>query len=281
MSEWSLWCHPQYRLWAEARGLLGPEERALLAAHKALRAAGYGKLDQAFFTELDVEATLARASKLKLLTAAEVEVERSVLQRFAPLLSPLMDEQRDVVLAFRDRLEAESSTLGRLVSDFAAFAESYVVATVPLFLIPNTDSVGGGGGYDAGFMQVEAGSGAMGTFIHEAFHLVMAHRLTDIVAAAQACGQGLDTVGLNEGVAYALSPGILHDGSASDDVLASWVASARGSKTPATNEYVRYQRFGLALRPILESTLARRGTLTAFLPNACVAWTELQKEAWP
>jgi hypothetical protein len=281
LSEWSAWCHPQYKRWAEGRRLLGDEERALLADHKGLRSTGYGALDQAFYTDLDLDTAVARARDSHLMADAQLDTEHKVLAHFDRVLDPLLAEQRGTVLAFRDRMEVEAPQVGRVVSDLAAFAGVYVAQTLPLYLISNTDPRGGGGGYNGGFMEVEAGQYSMQTLIHESFHLVLSHRQKEIANAAQRCGAGLDEEALHEGIAYALSPGILHDEDPGQDALQRLVDDDRRRAPPATNDYVRDHRFGLALRPELESGLSRKGTLAAFLGGVCVTGKALQKEPWP
>ncbi len=281
MSEWSSWCHPQYKRWVDARSALGNPERALLAEHKKLRASGWGALDRAFYTELDLESALSRAKREQILSAAAVATEREVLTHFDPILAPLLDEQRAVVLAFRDDIESDAPRLGRIVTDLAAFAEAYVTDSVPLFLIPNTTARGGGGGYNGGYMEVEAGSGAKPTVVHEVFHLVLSHKRSEILAAATACGSGLTEEAIHEGIAYALSPGIVHDSGPGRDPLAEKVGEDRKRGAPAKDGYVRNNRFGLTLRPLVESALVRKTKLAGFLTNACTTWKALQAEKWP
>jgi hypothetical protein len=281
MSQWSQGAHPQYRRWLEARGLLGEHEEALLSAHRKMRATGYGPLDEAFFTELDLTETVARAARLKLIPRWQIETEQKILTHFEPLLTPLLEEQQPTLLAFRNSIESESERLGQIFSDLAAFAERYAFATVPLFLIATTGPHEEGGGYNGGFMQVEVGTGARGALIHELFHLVLDRQLPAIAAAARGCGHDLDAQLLDEGMAYALSPGILGSLGSGVDELSAQVEDARKRGVPANDGSLRNHRLGLALRPLLESALVHRRTLAAFLPDACAAWKELLAEAWP
>ena len=146
-----------------------------------------------------------------------------------------------------------------------------------------TNPVGrsGGGGYNGGNAWVEVNNTleAIDTFTHEAIHVVLRDRVRDIRATATACGAGLDRETLNEGLDYAISPGMFHEGNG--DPLGEAVDAARRRGQAATDQLVRDQRFGLALRPLLESALGRKEKLSAILPKACDAWRGVLAEPWP
>jgi hypothetical protein len=110
MSEWSKFCHPQYKWWADSKNMLGEKERALLQMHlgvrQGLRVHGYGPLEAAFFTTVDLDEALRRAEREHILTKDDVAAEREVLsallrrrtlwsRRDAPAL-------REIVRLFRD-----------------------------------------------------------------------------------------------------------------------------------------------------------------------------------
>jgi hypothetical protein len=204
-----------------------------------------------------------------------------VLESFEPLLAHMLDEGQPRLEAFRDLIEQRALGLGRVLGDLQAFAETYTPLPVPLFLVVDPVSHTGGGGYNGGVAWVEVSDtdSASGVLTHEAIHVVMRDRRGDIAASAAACGNGLDSETLNEGLDYAVSPGMLHDGNG--DPLGEAVNAARKRGLPATDPYVRDQRLGLAVRPLMEAALARRDNLTSLLPKACEAWRSVVAEAWP
>jgi hypothetical protein len=284
ISQWSQYSHPQYARWAEERHMLGARERELLATHKQLRAKthGWGALDHAFASALDIGDATARATREHVLDAADAKQERAVLEAFAPLLTPMLDEGQSWLEAFRTEMKERGATFGRVLADVQAFAGTYTPMPHPLYLVVNPFPHAGGGGDSGGIAWVEIGEGSssMQTLVHETIHAIFEHRWRDIAGAASACGSGLDGETLNEALDYAISPGMVHDENEVDP-LASGVRAARRAGKPASDPYVRFQRLGLALRPRMEEALSRKETLTAFLPRVCDAWTGVLSEAWP
>jgi hypothetical protein len=283
MSLWGPHCHKQYARWADEQHLVGPAERSRLEAHKRLRSTtgGWGVLDQAFASPLSIRDATSRAVAVGLLTQADAEQERAVLETFEPNFSHTIDGGQARLEAFRDLIVERSPALGGVLSDLQAFAETYSPLPVSLFLVTDPVEHTGGGGYNGGIAWVEVNdlADALGVFEHEAIHVVLRDRDRDIRATATACGDGLDRETLNEGLDYAISPGILHEGSR--DPLGETVDAARKHGQPATDPLVRDRRLGLALRPIVESALARKDKLGAVLMKACDVWRGVVAETWP
>jgi hypothetical protein len=283
ISLWSSHSHRQYARWAEERHMLGDRERELLEAHKRLRAKtqGWGVLDRAFASPLEVHDASERAAREGVLDTADAEQERVVLEAFEPLLTPTLNDGRPRLEAFRDAMKERAATFGRVLTDVEAFAGTYTPVPIPLYLVFDPVPHTGGGGYNGGIAWVEIAEvpGALHTLMHETIHVIMRNRWHDIQVAASSCGTGLDGETLNEGIDYAISPGIIHDDNG--DPLASAVDTARKQGKPATDDYLRDERFGLALRPLLEQALERRETLSSFLPRACDAWRAVAAEPWP
>ena len=94
-------------------------------------------------------------------------------------------------------------------------------------------------------------------------------------AAALICeGQSCDFQTLNEGLAYAMSPGIHHTGNS--DPLQASVAGFMAKGSPLSESYTRFNTFALALRPLLMQALADpKQNLDSFLPRAADAWLVL------
>jgi len=283
ISLWESHCHKQYARWADEQHVVGPRERSLLEAHKRLRSAsgGWGALDQAFASPLSIREAASRAVTAGLLTPADAEQERAVLEAFEPLLARTIDEGYSQLEAFRALLVEREPTLGRVLSDVQGLAETYSPQPIPLFLVTNPVGRSGGGGFNGGIAWVEVNNTleAIDTFTHEAIHVVLRDRDRDIRATATACGAGLDRETLNEGLDYAISPGMFHEGNG--DPLGEAVDAARRRGQAGTDQLVRDQRLGLALRPLLESALGRKQKLSAILPKACDAWRGVLAEPWP
>jgi len=281
ISMWEPHYHEQYARWADEKHLVGPRERSLLETHKHLRSTsgGWGPLDQAFASTLSIREAASRAVTRGLLTQGDAEQERAVLEAFEPLLSRCLDEGQARLEGFRNLIGERALALARAFTDVQAFADTYTPLAIPLFLVSDPVEHTGGGGYNGGIVWVEVGAGALDVLTHEAIHVVLRDRGRDVAATVGACGAGLDWETLNEGLDYAISPGILHEGGG--DPLGRAVDAARTRGRPATDPVVRNQRFGLALRPLVESALAHNGKLTEVLERACAVWRGVAAEAWP
>jgi hypothetical protein len=116
--------------------------------------------------------------------------------------------------------------------------------------------------------------------VHELFHAFVETKKGEIVAAARSV-PGLDFMTLNEGLAYAISPGLYHTGE-SDQLLATVSAyMAKGSSM--RDSFTRFNYFGLALRPLLKAAMADpHENLDSFLARAADAWLVLSEldRAW-
>jgi hypothetical protein len=275
MSQWSEFCHRQYgEYFLQRDGGYAQQDRELLAKHVAIRRArGWGQgLEQAFYTESDLETALKRGVERGFLTEEQAAVEREVLIHFAPRIEALMKRQTPVVEAFAQRLAAKQVDLREFAEKVSRFCGGSEV-TVPVFLLVTPSERSIGGGYNGGRLTLEIPSGrdAYPSFLHETFHAFLDTRRAEFEKAARGV-PGLDSMTLNEGVAYALSPGLLHDDKSGDPLLAE-VRGDLAAKKPLTDNYTRFHRLGLALRPLLRDALAdQRQTLATFLPRAVDAW---------
>jgi len=275
VSAWSPFSHKQYARWVEREHLLGPTETNALAAHRALRRRlHYGVLDQTFYTARSIDDALTATA----LDPADVETERALFRAMTPVVLPLLARERQHVLDVRDAIVAQRDTLTSMLTDLASFSEVYMAKEhVPVWLIATTDPANGGGGYNGGQMVLEAGRSAVHVLMHESLHLVLGRRKEMLAAAARGCGDGLDEMTLEEGIAYALYPGIVGEPGSIPRDLARFAEAGMTADQP----YVRFNRLGLALTPIVEKALTGKTKLTALLPEACTAYQRLRKEPWP
>ena len=120
---------------------------------------------------------------------------------------------------------------------------------------------------------------AFPTLLHELFHAFLEKRRNLIEEAVKGV-EGLDYMTLNEGLAYALSPGIFHTEKPGDDPLAADVKRFEAAGSTLKDYYYRVNRFGLELRPLLKAALDRKdGTLDEVIPKAVGAWRTLADKA--
>ena len=275
ISEWSYYCHRQY---GRAFAPLSDADRAMLEKHKGVRKQhSWGEgLEQTFYSPLPLEAALQNGVAQGLLSADEAVTERDVLLHFAPRIDALLTAQSDALAAFRERLRHELASRAEVIAQFARFTGKWP-DPVPVYLLPNPDARDMGGGYNGGRLTVEipTAADAVPTTLHEIFHAFLHTRSRDIDSAVIGI-PGLDAETLNEGLAYAFSPGLVHGDPADGDPLAKTVGQHYAEGKPLSDGFTRSNRFGLALRPLLKEALAdERQSLTTFLPRAIDVWQAL------
>lgn len=277
VSEWSEFCHRQYGRWLRGSGGgLDATDRRLLARYAEVRQRyGWGGgLEQSFYTDLDLVDALREGLESERLSRADTATLRDVLLQFEERSLELMDEHRETVLGFRAQIEARLGDLEELALQLQRFTGG-APGRVPAFLIPNPDPNNFGGGYNGGRLTVEIATefDVWPTFVHELMHAFLASRRGMLLQAA-ARVDGLDQQTLEEGIAYALAPGILQpDGR---DTLAETVRRRAARGETLQNSLYRFHRYGLALRPALRDALGDpEGNLKAFLPRACALWREV------
>ena len=272
LSAWSEFSHRQYASFFEP---LDDRDRELLAKHVAVRNDrpwGQG-LEQTFYTPADLETALREGVKVGWLTAAQARTEREVLTHFAPRIERLLANERGTLERFRTRLADKASDLERFSEKLSRFCHG-VRPTVPVYLLANPSDDSIGGGYNGGRLTLEVPRvrDAYPSFLHEIMHAFLDGEKPRIEGAAKKVN-GLDAMTLNEGIAYALAPGLIHADSDGPDPLARQVASDLASMKPLDDAYTRFNRFGLALRPLLKQALEHEtATLESFLPRATDAW---------
>ena len=281
LSSWSQFCHAQYGRYIEQKGEnLSSLERELLQKHATLRKAkGWGGgLEQTFYTSLDLEAALKQGVETGRLSADQAALERQVLTQFAPRIEKLMKEEEETLRRFATRLGAEKESLASFAEQTSAFFRKAQVS-VPLYLIANPDLRNCGGGYNGGRMTLEIPReyDIYPIFLHEVFH-AFTEAQKPLLEKAVLRAPGLDYETLNEGLAYAISPGLFHPQTSSEDPLQDEVIADLEARKPLSDAYTRFRRFGLALRPLLEEALGENGSsIDAFLPRAVDAWRVLRE----
>jgi hypothetical protein len=272
LSEWDQYAHKAYGRWAVRTLNLDQEDKRLLQQHAELRRArGWGKgFEQAFLADDSIEAAAAKAVAAGLLSSSEATTERSILSHFAPKVATLIEQQRGQVAAFRNRLVAERESLRPLVQKVSRFAEARSAIRVPVFLVANPEENSGGGEANGGRLVVEVPSpDPMGFLLHESLHVLLAPHEDAIRAAAVSVG--LSSQALNEGIAYALAPGLTNDNGRAD-LLADQLARYLIRGTPSSDAYVQSYMIAAVVRPLLRASLDQGGTITAFLPMAANKW---------
>ena len=280
LSAWSPFCHAQYRRDFEASGGLDAGDRQMLAEHAALRKEkGWGNgLEQAFYTDLALDAALTHAKEFGYLTQEQARTEQAVLTHFAPRIDRLRLDQEKTLSTFRVRLETGREELAALVRPLSRFCGREAV-DLPVFLIANPSSDSIGGGFNGGRLTLEVPSGrdAFPSFLHEVFHAFLDAK-QPLLERSAAGVPGLVAQTLNEGMAYAFAPGIVHPKHGAPDPLRDQVASDVAAKKTLKDDYTRFHRFGLALRPSLTKALDDPSeTLESFLPRAVAVWLAVRE----
>jgi hypothetical protein len=274
LSAWSPYCHAQYA----AAIKLSDADRSLLVRHAAVRRRfGWGGLEKAFYVTDDLDAAIARAVEARVLSPDDGEVERAVLTAFAPRLDEAIDKGRPGLVAFARRIVQEAPRLGETSRRLAALCEVAEVVPVPVYLIWNPSDSDIGGGFNGGRLTLEVPSrrDAMPIFLHEAFHALLNTRADTIRKAAQS-GAGLDEETLQEGIAYALAPGLIHDPGIGGDPLAERVRKDREAGRTLDDPYVRFHRLASEIRPHLKRALDGGVSFDAFLASAVEAWGRIK-----
>ena len=272
LSEWDQYAHKQYVRWAAKALNLTQEDRRLLQQHAELRRArGWGKgFEQAFLVADSIDTAATKAVASGLLSAGEATTERTILSHFAPMLAPLIEQQSDRIVAFRNRLLAERESLMPLVQKLSRFADANGTITVPVHLVANPDENSGGGEANGGRIVVEVPTAdTIGFLLHESLHVFLTPHADAIRTAAASAG--LSFQALNEGIAYALAPGLTNDHRAVD-LLAEQLARYLIRGTPPSDAYVQSYMIAAVLRPLLRASLEQGETLAAFLLKAANKW---------
>jgi len=269
LSAWSEFCHAQY-----GRAMpLDDADRAALARHAAIRGRrGWGGgLEQAFYTAAPLEEALAAAVEAGHLTAEEGTTEREVFARFAGRVDGLLraqsgDLRKSLAALDRGPVTRMAKALGRL------FGAERV--EIPVFLMASPPP-GGGGGLNGGRMTIELcpGEDAAPTLVHEAVHGFI-ERKRSLLEECAARTEGLDYQTLNEGIAYAVMPGIF--GAGKSDRLAERVGQDLRGGATLDDSYTRFNRYGLALRPAVREAL-ESGDLPALLDGARAVWLAVRE----
>lgn len=285
ISAWDEATHAQYRRYFErVYGPFSERDRDLLAKHVAVRRSrGWGGgLEQAFYTRVDLESAMKTGLERGYLTAAEAATEREVITHFAPRIEEMMSKEKETVLAFQQRLVNELDRLRSFSEQISRFCHG-VRLRLPVYLMVNPADRDLGGGYYGGRFAVEIPRAydAMPTFLHELMHAFLStqrQRIADAVERSEHADDLTPAV-VEEGICYALSPGIIHaEANGSDPLLKSVVADVLAGKTLQDGGYPRDRRYGLALRPLLRQALQdETQTLESFLPQAVQTWLVIRE----
>jgi hypothetical protein len=156
------------------------------------------------------------------------------------------------------------------VQKLSRFAEAKSVSKLPVYLVANPEESSGGGGANGGRIVVEVpASEDMSFLLHESLHMLLAPHADAIRASAASAG--LTFQALNEGIAYALAPGLTNDTRAVDP-LAEQLARNLIRGTPPSDAYAQSNMIAAVIRPLLRVSLEQGETITAFLPKATNRW---------
>src|SRR5215510_685457 len=221
LSQWDIYTHDQYVRWAKTTHLLDePGDLELLQQHAEMRKKrGWGHgFEQTFLVDDSIENAAAKGIAAQFVSAAEANTERDILLHFAPKLEPLLRQRQAEIVALQRQLVAEKARLTPLITQLARFAEVQNPPVVMVFLVSNAEEHNGGGGANGGRLVVEVPlADTISTLVHESLHQLLEPQKQRIYSAADAAA--LDHTVLNEGVAYALYPGIMADTEQGDRLI--------------------------------------------------------------
>jgi len=275
LSQWDVYTHDQYARWAKNTHLLDQRDRELLREHAEMRKKrGWGHgFEETFLVDDSIENAAAKGIAAQFLPAAEAHTERDILLHFAPKLEPLLRQRQPEIDAFQQQLGAEQARLIPLMVQLARFAEVRNPPVVMVFLVANADEHNGGGGAESGRLVIEVPlADAIGTLLHESLHQLLDTQKQRIYSAADAAA--IDHTVLNEGIAYALYPGIMADTERGDRLIEQLVRmQLRG--TQASDPFLQFHLLAAVIRPLLRAALAHNETITVFLPEATAKWRSL------
>jgi len=273
LSEWDEFCHRQYGRWATRTHLLDEQDRKLLQRHAQLRhVRGWGKgFEQAFYVESSIEVAAQNAVETKLLSAEEAATEKAILLHFAPKLSDLLNKGAPQINSFKERLVVEGKQIVPFVQKLVRFSETEKTVRVPLFLVTNPEENNGGGGFSGGrlVLEIEDKPDPLPTLFHECSHTLLFRHKEAIEVAAKSVG--LKWMTLNEGIAYALAPGLTDNKEEFDSLSESLVRTVLKG-TPAADSFVQFYMVAVVIRPLLRGAIETGETITTFLPKAVDKW---------
>jgi len=277
ISQWSEFSHEQYVQYFKSRGAgLSESDLKILAEHAAIRKKyGWGRgPDQVFYTPVDLDEALKAGVASGYLTAQEADIERRVFAYFRLRVKRLVSESKPLDEFVRE-FAPQQSKLAAFATEAARFVGKTPAKPIPFYVIADPDDPNMGGGYDGGILTLEIPRkrDVYPTVLHELFHAFVETKKDKIEIAVRSV-PGLDFQTLNEGLAYAISPGLYHTGDS--DQLQAKVSDYMTKESPLSDSFTRFNYFALALRPLLREALADpHQNLESFLPRAVDAWLVL------
>ena len=273
LSQWDQYAHKQYVRWARKNLKLDQEDQQLLRKHAEMRRArGWGRgFEQAFLVDDPIDVAATKATRSQLLSQDEAATEKMILQHFMAKLSVLIQEGAVQIASFRKQLIAQAAKIKPLVQQLRHFAEVREPIKVPVFLVTNPEEGSGGGEANGGVLVIEIQTqpAPLTSLFHESMHFLLDPHRTEIKLAAESVGLSWQV--LNEGIAYALGPGLTNKNQESDPLIDALVRNVAQGKT-MTDNYTQFYMVATVIRPLLQSALDHGQTITMFLPRAVSKW---------
>jgi hypothetical protein len=282
LSGWYPRADPAYVAWAKKEMPLDDAERAMLEKHAKLRAKRrWGGLDQAFEVNQPIADAVRSAVDKKLLTAADGDDERALLDHFSERVAPLLASRKTAIDAFEASLASQLPRLLPPLAQLGRFCEITDTIAVRAVLVPSAAAEAGGREGRATrtsiVVEIPTGGDAVPAFLHHLAHAILLHRRGTIALAtanSAKCAEPVDDATLEEGFAYAFAPGLV--GAGEGDALRDLVERDRAGSL--ADPRVRAERLGLAMRTALSAALeGGHETISSFLPKACEAWANVAK----
>jgi len=276
LSEWSQFCHLQYKQdYINQNGSFSVEDQNMLEKHTSIRSVlrwGQG-LEQTFYTTVDLEAAVEEGIRNKFITPEQAKTEIEVFEHFTPYVDKLIESERPNLDRFIENLSNRKAQLEDISKKLSIFCDN-VKLEVPFFIMANPSDSFIGGGYNGQRLTLEIPRerDSFNSLLHELMHAFIGSQRKELENIVNVT-KGLDYMTLNEGIAYAFSPGIYHSGSKEQDPLFDHVKADIKQEKSLLNDYsTRVYRYGLALRPLLIDAFEKKQSIKVFLPRARDAW---------
>ncbi len=276
LSEWSQFCHTQYKKdYIERRGDFSAEDRNMLEKHTSIRNVltwGEG-LEQTFYTTDDLEAAVEEGIRNNYITPEQGKIEIEVFEHFAPYVDELMESEGPNLDHFTETLLNRKAELEDISKKLSLLFDN-VQLEIPFYILANPSDSYIGGGYNGQRMTLEIPRerDCFNSLLHELMHAFIGSQREELENIVNVT-ESLDYMTLNEGIAYAFSPGIYHSGSKEQDPLLDHFKEDIADDKSLQGDYsTRVYRYGLALRPLLIDTFENKQSIKAFLPRARDAW---------
>lgn len=276
ISGWDQYCHTNdYKEMEKVLGGFNKKDQQMLEWHRQVRSKyGWnGGFAGTVFASDSFNDIIETAEELGTIEFKDAEKETLVLKYFSKRLWPWLKDNRQRIT---DQIPIIVQTLDKhkaLLDQMSVLTKTLPDNLIVVHLVPNSSeySIGGSNvdGHNVG--EVPTDREVTGTVLHEAMHgfLKQWKPLMKMVTEQTRFPGVLNSEALNEGISYAISPGLVSD--RMGDPLQEEVNKDLKEKRSIFEKDRRYALFnalGLVIRPILQAALAKQVPMEVFIQQA-------------